>query len=130
MVEETLSDRTDVYTDDLTKEVKEAVTQVEQVVDEGSEAVDEAADVGQEVYDILMELSEGDRQGAVRAVLDIFSDETGREVREAIDAAKQVLAETEDVTEAFTDVFELVVQGARSVEDEANAVLDRLNQLF
>lgn len=120
----------DAYTDDLTKESIEAIKEIEGVVDKASGLEDEIIPVRDEVFMILSNLSKGDQVGASRAVIELFDDQTGKEIDEAVEAANQIAAEAVDVRGEIADVFDLAVKGIRAGEDEAEQYLEDLQSIF
>jgi len=121
----------DAYVDDLTQESTEALAEVEDLVGAAGEGAKETEDLGKDVRDVLNQLAEGDKFGAARAVIDSFSDENAQEADEAVSAAQEVMGEVEDTRAEGEDVARLLVDAAKSIEDEATQtdVFERINEL-
>lgn len=106
------------YATEASDEAIQAVEAIEATVHEAADAADEVADVGGEVMDIVNELSAGDRMAAVNAAMDLFDNETGAEVEEAVDALTATADAGRAALEEVVDVAGVFADAEAAIEDD------------
>lgn len=110
------------YATEASDETTQAVEAIEAAVHEATEAGDEAADVGREVWDILGELSAGDRMAAAQAAMDLFDDQTGTEVEQAVDALRETLDAGRVVIEQVMDIADVFADAEAELQDDIASI--------
>lgn len=119
-----IQEHVEKFTNDVEPEVIDVVHQIDAVVDQASVAAEESMDVVAPVVDIVQSLSKGKQAKAIEGALDMLSDETGSEAREAIGALKTLrmgliglAKESEDVLGELQGYYE---QLGDEIEDFMN----------
>lgn len=127
-----VSDDVEQYVKQLEPETQDVVQQAYDLVQSVANAADEVLDVVNDLMPIFDALARGKRAKAIDAAINLFSDETSQEAREAQAAleatqreANRLWAEMEELREEFMSVIDDVRE-----EIEDSDIVDTVTDWF